>query len=151
MNKYNLAISYDPYIFFQSWFTKWKWNLVLWKWSEQFLPIENFSKNYHSHLEKQGDLRDCFVLLTLTQLWHVAQWVSRAPPHHTLPAFLYLNGIKIFIFIDLTFGMLLRVSLDALASFESPIPNLIIWLLISSVPWFSAILASAKTSDKWKF
>ena len=24
---------------------------------------------------------------------HVAQWVSRAPPHHTLPAFLILNGI----------------------------------------------------------
>ena len=24
-------------------------------------------------------------------MWHVAQWVSRAPPHHTLPAFLNLN------------------------------------------------------------
>ena len=26
-------------------------------------------------------------------MWHVAQWVCRAPPHHTLPAFLNLNGI----------------------------------------------------------
>ena len=26
-------------------------------------------------------------------MWYVAQWVSRAPPHHTLPAFLNLNGI----------------------------------------------------------
>ena len=25
-------------------------------------------------------------------MWHVAQWVSRAPPHNSLPAFLNLNG-----------------------------------------------------------
>ena len=49
--------------------------------------------SYLKDLEKQGDLRDCFFLLTVTPLWHVAQWVSRAPPHHTLPAFRNLNGI----------------------------------------------------------
>ena len=27
-----------------------------------------------------------------TSLWHVAQWVALAPPHHTLPVFLNLNG-----------------------------------------------------------
>ena len=32
------------------------------------------------------------VLLGVTLLWHVAQWVSRAPPHHTLPSLLNLNG-----------------------------------------------------------
>ena len=35
------------------------------------------------------------VLPGVTALWHVAQWVSRAPPHNALPAFLNLNGIKI--------------------------------------------------------
>ena len=49
------------------------------------------SKIYHKDLEKQGDLGDCFV--TVTPLLHVAQWVSRAPPHHTLSAFLNLNSI----------------------------------------------------------
>ena len=48
---------------------------------------------YHQDLKKQGDLRNSLVLLGVTVLWHVAQWVSRAPPHHTLPAFLNLNGI----------------------------------------------------------
>ena len=47
---------------------------------------------YHWDLEKQGDLRDCFLLLTVTQLWNVAQGVSRAPPYQTLPAFLNPNG-----------------------------------------------------------
>ena len=47
---------------------------------------------YHKELEKQGDLKHCFVLLTVTLLWPVAQWLSRAPPHHTLPAFLNLNS-----------------------------------------------------------
>ena len=32
-----------------------------------------FRLTYHRELEKQGDLRDCFVLLTVTQLEHVAQ------------------------------------------------------------------------------
>ena len=32
------------------------------------------------------------VLLGVTPSWHVAQWVSRAQPHHTLPSFLNLNG-----------------------------------------------------------
>ena len=47
----------------------------------------------HKDLEKQGDPRDCFVLVTVTLLWHVAKWVSCAPPHHTLPTFLNLKGI----------------------------------------------------------
>ena len=49
---------------------------------------------YHSDLKKQGDLRNSFDLLWVTPLWHVAQWVSRAPPHQTLPAFLNLNGMS---------------------------------------------------------
>ena len=37
-------------------------------------------------------MRNSLVLLGVTQLWHVAQWFSRAQPHHTLPAFPNLNG-----------------------------------------------------------
>ena len=48
---------------------------------------------YHMDLEKQEILRDCSVLVTVTRLWHVAQWVSRAPPQPTLPTFLNLNDI----------------------------------------------------------
>ena len=33
-------------------------------------------------------------MLGVTPLWNGAQWVSRAPPHNTFPAFLNLNGIK---------------------------------------------------------
>ena len=48
-------------------------------------PDSNFgnmlTKYYLKGLEKQGHLRDCFVLLTVTQLLHVTQWV-----------FLNLNG-----------------------------------------------------------
>ena len=49
---------------------------------------------YPKDLEKQGDLRDCFVVLTVSQLWNVAPLISRAPPYHTLPAFINLNGSK---------------------------------------------------------
>ena len=35
------------------------------------------------------------VLVTITSLWQVAQWVSRTPPHNTLPAFLSLNVTKV--------------------------------------------------------
>ena len=42
--------------------------------------------------KKQGDLRDSLVSLGVTPLWHMAQWVFRAPPHNTLPAFQNLNG-----------------------------------------------------------
>ena len=45
-------------------------------------------------------MRNSLVLLGVASLWHVAQWVSRAPPQHTLTAFLNHNGIipyKIFI------------------------------------------------------
>ena len=48
--------------------------------------------NYHKDLNKQGDLRNSLILVGVTPLWHVAQWVSRAPQHHTIPAFLDLNG-----------------------------------------------------------
>ena len=48
---------------------------------------------YHWDLKKQGDLRN-LVLIGVTWLWHVTQWVSRAPLHHTLAAFLNLNGMK---------------------------------------------------------
>ena len=37
------------------------------------------------------------VLQGLTPLWHAAQWVSRAPPHHTISAFLNLVGtLKVY-------------------------------------------------------
>ena len=52
---------------------------------------------YHKDLKKQGDLRNSVVLLGLTPLWHVPQWVSRAPTHHTSPVFLTLNGRLIWI------------------------------------------------------
>ena len=42
--------------------------------------------------KKAGRFENSLVLLGVTQLWHVAQWASRAPPDHTLPAFLNLNG-----------------------------------------------------------
>ena len=42
--------------------------------------------------KKQGDLRNSLVLLGVTPMWFVAQWVSRAPPHHTLPPFLNNNS-----------------------------------------------------------
>ena len=48
---------------------------------------------YHWDLKKQEDLRK-LVLIGITSLWHATQWVSRAPPHHTLAAFLNLNGMK---------------------------------------------------------
>ena len=37
-------------------------------------------------------MRNSLIELGVTLLFHVAQWVTRAPPHHTLPAFLNLNG-----------------------------------------------------------
>ena len=58
------------------------------------------SENYNKDLQKQGDLRNSLVLLGVTPLWHVAQWVSCAPPHHTLPASLSLNGISKVLKID---------------------------------------------------
>ena len=58
--------------------------------------MQTCQNKYHKDLEKQEGLRDCSVLVTIPPLWHVAQWVSRAPPHHTLPAFLNLDGRKIY-------------------------------------------------------
>ena len=36
---------------------------------------------HHLDLKMQEDLRNSLVLLGVTPLWHVAQWVSHAPPH----------------------------------------------------------------------
>ena len=58
-----------------------------------FLKAQNVIK-CHWDIKKQGDLRNYLVLQGVTPFWQVAQWVSRAPPHHTLPAFLDLNGMK---------------------------------------------------------
>ena len=55
--------------------------------------------SYHKYPEKQEDFRNSFVLLGVTSLWHVAQWVSRAPPQRTLSAFLDLNG-RIISFLE---------------------------------------------------
>ena len=44
---------------------------------------------------KREDLRNFLVLQGVSALWHLAQWVSRAPPNHILPAFLNLNGRQI--------------------------------------------------------
>ena len=49
---------------------------------------------YPQDLKKQGEFSNSLVLLGVTPLWHVAQWVFRAPPQHTLPAFLNLDGMK---------------------------------------------------------
>ena len=46
-------------------------------------------------------MRYSLVLLEVTPLLHVAQWVSRAPPHHTLPAFLNLSGKSFLIKNDI--------------------------------------------------
>ena len=42
-------------------------------------------------------MRNSLFLLGVTSLWHVSQWVSRAPPHHILPAFLNPHGTKTFL------------------------------------------------------
>ena len=44
---------------------------------------------------KREDLRNFLVLQGVSALWHLAQWVSRSPPNHILPAFLNLNGRRI--------------------------------------------------------
>ena len=49
---------------------------------------------YHWDLKKRGDLRKSLVLLGVSQLRYVSQWVSRAPEHYTFPAFLNLNGTE---------------------------------------------------------
>ena len=58
---------------------------------------ENISLSYQD-LKNQGDLRSSLASLEGTPLWHVAQWVSRAPPHRSLPAFLNLNDITLLNF-----------------------------------------------------
>ena len=39
-------------------------------------------KLYNKYLEKQKDLRECFVLVAVSQMWHLAHWVSRATTPH---------------------------------------------------------------------
>ena len=73
------------------------WNT--WKPTVSQTKVQNFYIKvffiiswYQLDLKKRRDLRNSLVLLGVNRLWHVAQWVSRAPPHHTLPAFLNLSG-----------------------------------------------------------
>ena len=47
--------------------------------------------------KKAGGFVKSLVLLGVIPLWHVATWVSFAPPHHTLPAFLNLSGRKVLL------------------------------------------------------
>ena len=42
--------------------------------------------------KKQGDVRKSLILQGVIILWHVTQWVFRAPPYHILPAFQNLYG-----------------------------------------------------------
>ena len=49
--------------------------------------------------------------ITVTPLWHVTQWDSRAPSHHTLTAFLNLNDMFRSI---LSMGMLIRIIISIL-------------------------------------
>ena len=49
------------------------------QWLLDLKKINFFGIKYHSDLKKREDLRYSLVLLGVTPLWHVAQWVSRAP------------------------------------------------------------------------
>ena len=61
-------------------------------------------------LKKRGDLRGCLSKVTLTlNIVTRGSRVSRAPPHHTLPAFLNLHG-SIKFFIDTNDFQLIRVE-----------------------------------------
>ena len=57
-----------------------------------YLALFSGILTYYSKLKKQKDFKHSLVLLGVTPLWHTALRVSGAPPHHTLPAFLNLNG-----------------------------------------------------------
>ena len=50
-------------------------------------------RNLPLRSKKQEDFRNSLFLLWVTTLWHMAQRISRAPPHHTLPVFLNRNGM----------------------------------------------------------
>ena len=76
------------------------------KFMKFFLKIIFISKNFRNYQMTDDEtfirisykfsvniyLRNSSVLLGVTQLWHVAHWVSPAAPPHTLPAFPNLNG-----------------------------------------------------------
>ena len=62
--------------------------------------------------EKQGDLRNSLVLLGVTGLWHMAQWVSLALPHHTLPTFRNLNGTRKWAISNLMIDLVKRLDLS---------------------------------------
>ena len=54
---------------------------------KNFFP--NYTETFHTiKILKSGGIR----ITPWSAGWHVAQWISRAPPQHTLPAFLNLNG-----------------------------------------------------------
>ena len=72
----------------------WIWNKPKENGRYKVVP-RNKRKFYHWDLKKQGNFRNSSVLQGVTILWLVAEWVSRAPSHNTLPAFLNLKGIKI--------------------------------------------------------
>ena len=56
------------------------------------IPIPRLEKMTPGPKHGSARNRNSLVLLGVTLLWHMAQWVSRAPSHHTLPSFLNLNG-----------------------------------------------------------
>ena len=97
-------------------------------------------------------MRNSLVLLGVALLWHVAQWVSRAPPHHTIAAFLNLNGT--YVEMNEIFG---QISLD----YFLPLFNYLIWHLIRYFPMYLKIETNIKnlknafcwswpTSEVWK-
>ena len=76
--------------------------------------VPNFSKYVPLRSKKRWDLRNSLVLRGVTPLWHVAQWVSRAPRHHTLPAFLNPEGSKrMNIFMNSLYGMIFNNYSDS--------------------------------------
>ena len=68
-----------------SFFSKFFLSYFLWRYEipRLFLPLRP---------KKAGRIEKSLVLQEVILLWHLAKWVSRAPPHHTLSAFLDLNS-----------------------------------------------------------
>ena len=98
----------------------------------------NFHFFYHRNLKKQGDLRNSLGLQGVTTLWHVGQWVSSAPPHHTLPAFLNLNGRNTLISIDEIFICLLIQGFRNIAfeNYRHETEMKFLWIIDQSVIFF---------------
>ena len=80
-----------------------KKNIILTKLRSQFENCDvQLNQNLPLRSKKAGRFEKLLGLLEVTRLWHVAHWVSRAPPHHALPAFLNLNDR----FSSISFGWL---------------------------------------------